>query len=158
MVEAIESAKAYRPVNQKNGGDGSTIERAEGGVHQESSIPDVSKYRLAELTVTTRGLELHTIPRTAMASWITEVVDVESPVHIDEVGRRIANAAGVGRIGARIQEALFEAIQYAARSGQIHVGDSFLWRKHIEQPELRDRSNLPNPESTDGRREDRGRG
>ena len=144
VVEAVESAKTRRPVNETNGGDESTIERAGTGVHQESSSPHVSEYRSAELNVRMRGLELHTIPRATMASWVTEVVNVESPIHIHEVGRRIANAAGVGRIGARIQETLLEATRYAARSGDIREQDSFLWRKNMEQPELRDRSNLPN--------------
>ncbi|MCH8282241.1 MAG: DUF3320 domain-containing protein [Chloroflexi bacterium] len=144
VVEAIESAKSYRPTNQTIDGDQSKIKRADGGVHQDSSSQDVSEYILAELSVSTHGLELHTIPRETMASWVTEVVNVESPVHIQEVGRRIANAAGVAKIGARIQETLLEATRYAARSGEIRVQDQFLWRKDMEQPELRDRSNLAN--------------
>ena len=144
VVEAIESAKSHRPTNQTIDGDQSKIKRADGGVHQDSSSQDVSEYILAELSVSTHGLELHTIPRETMASWVTEVVNVESPVHIQEVGRRIANAAGVAKIGARIQETLLEATRYAARSGEIRVQDQFLWRKDMEQPELRDRSNLAN--------------
>ena len=85
VVEAVESAKTHRPVNETNGGDESTIERADAGV-QESSAQHVPEYRSAELNVWMRGLELHTIPRVTMASWVTEVVNVESPVHIQEVG------------------------------------------------------------------------
>ena len=80
-----------------------------------------------------------------MAAWVTEVVNVESPVHTQEVGRRIADAAGVGRIGARIQETLSEAIRYSVRSGAIRAQGSFLWLKDMEQPHLRDRANLANP-------------
>lgn len=142
VVEAIESAKTNRPVNKTNGEDESTIERAGTDGLEESAMPQFSAYKVAALTIRTRGLELHTIPRTTMASWVTDVVNVESPVHIDEVGRRIANAAGVGRIGTRIQETLLEATQYAAQSGGIRVQDSFLWRNDMEQPEPRDRGNL----------------
>ena len=79
-----------------------------------------------------------------MASWITEVVNVESPVHVDEVGRRIADAAGVDRIGRRIKETLLEATRFAVQSNGIRIQDSFLWRTDMDQPEVRNRGNLTN--------------
>lgn len=107
-VEAIESAKAYHPLSHQNEGNESPIDRVERSLQQAGYILDIAKYQLANLTVSLRGLELHTVPRATMAAWVTKVVDIESPVHMHEVGRRIANAAGVGRIGTRIQESLLE--------------------------------------------------
>ena len=79
-----------------------------------------------------------------MVSWITEVVQVESPIHIDEVGRRIADAAGVGRIGRRIRESLSEATRFAARSGSIRIDGKFLWSPDMDQPTPRNREGLNN--------------
>lgn len=145
VVDAIQSAKAYRPIVKPADEPNGAIDRADAGVNIDRGSPPISEYRLAELTIQTNGLELHTIPRTTLASWITEVVQVESPVHAQEVGRRIADAAGVRKIGARIQESLAEAIRYSVRSGAIRAQGSFLWLKDMEIPHLRDRGNLTNP-------------
>ena len=104
--------------------------------------PDIPEYLLAELTFRMRGMELHTVSRQRLASWIADVVHVESPVHLDEVARRIADAAGVTRIGNRIREALREALGYATRSREVRRQGDFLWRGDMESPEVRDRSNI----------------
>lgn len=68
---------------------------------------------------------------------------MESPVHIDEVSRRIAVAAGVQRIGSRIQTALQNAVEYAVRAGQVRRTGEFLWLTGMQKPAVRDRSDFP---------------
>jgi hypothetical protein len=72
------------------------------------------------------------------------VVKTESPVHFDEVMRRLAEASGVARIGNRIRESLKNALQVALRSKAIRVDKEFLWIKDMETPIVRDRADLPN--------------
>ena len=63
-----------------------------------------------------------------MADWIKRVVEIESPVHFDEMARRITTAVGVSRIGNRIRDALESAAGHAARSGEIQRrGKFFYW-------------------------------
>ena len=81
------------------------------------------------------------MPTSTLASWVAEVVHVESPVHVSEVGRRIADAAGV-RLSRRLQEALASAVDHAGDSSELRREGDFLWRGDMESPELRDRSNL----------------
>jgi len=145
LVDEIESAKVVVP--QFSGVDienGLTIERAEAALFKVNNSQKTPGYQLAKLDIRLRGLELHATPRSTMASWITEVVRLESPVHIDEVGRRIADAAGVGRIGRLIRESLLEATRFAARSGSIRIDDNFLWWSDMNQPTPRNREGLKN--------------
>lgn len=145
LVEEIESAKLVVPkfsgVNTENN---LIIERTEAALFKGNNRQKTPNYQLATLDIRLRGLELHATPRSTMASWITEVVRVESPIHIDELGRRIADAARVGRIGRLIRESLLEATRFAARSGSIRIDGKFLWWPDMEQPTPRNRDGLKN--------------
>ena len=79
-----------------------------------------------------------------MANWIQEVVKIESPVHFDEVARRIATAVGVARIGNRIQNKVKAAARQAARSGSVQIRGKILHWRGQEEVAVRDRSELPN--------------
>ena len=84
--------------------------------------------------------ELHDVPTGYLHEPIIEVVRVEGPVHVSEVARRIADAAGVSRIGARIRANLERAISNAARDNNIVKRGDFLWPADMNLPVLRDRS------------------
>jgi len=67
---------------------------------------------------------LHQIEPEVMAQLIRQVVEVEGPVHVEEVVRRIREAAGVGRAGDRIRVAVSEGIR--ACSGDVKLSKGFL--------------------------------
>jgi very-short-patch-repair endonuclease len=100
-------------------------------------------YQLAELPVEISSQELHLYPAGKLASWIHEVVKVESPVHFDEVARRIAEAAGVSKVGSRIRQSLENASVYAVKAGLVTTKGSFLWHPGMKTPVVRERSNIP---------------
>ncbi|HYI14606.1 MAG TPA: DUF3320 domain-containing protein, partial [Thermomicrobiales bacterium] len=106
------------------------------------TVTGVAAYVLAELSVQTDGLELHAIPVERLAGWIVDVVEIESPVHVDDSLRRITDAAGIGRIGSRIRAALDAAIVRASLDGRIEQRGPFLWSAGMSDPPLRDRSAL----------------
>jgi hypothetical protein len=64
-------------------------------------------------------------------------------VHIDEVARRLVEAAKSTRIGPRIKQCLQEAIGYAEEAGRLLVRGDFLWDPQRPHPLLRERSSLP---------------
>ena len=75
---------------------------------------------------------------------VVEVVEVESPVHTEEVMSRIASAAGVSKT-KKMRASLGKAITTAllgSRGRIVRKGD-FLWLSEVERPEVRDRSGLP---------------
>jgi very-short-patch-repair endonuclease/DNA polymerase III delta prime subunit len=104
---------------------------------------ETEPYVTAKLSIAAYSATLHLVSLHRMPGWIKEVVDIESPVHQDEVARRIANSAGVKRIGRRIQVAFAQALSIAARDGLVTQKGQFLWRPDTKTPKLRSRSQLP---------------
>lgn len=77
-----------------------------------------------------------------LGRWVTEVVAKESPVHQDEVIRRLAEAYGVSKIGSRVRAVVSDAIRYAEQVGMIERRGDFLWLPGHREVVVRDRSNL----------------
>ena len=160
-VEAIGAAKTHIPstpvhtpqndIPNSNRGERQpevkpdVIERSPSRPQRNSLIERCTeKYKAAELVIPTKGRDLHTVMRPIMAGWIQCVVKVESPVHLNEVTKRIANAVGVSRIGDRIRKAVKAAAQQASRSESIQMKGDFLYWTAQKQITVRDRSDLPN--------------
>ncbi|MDO7874843.1 DUF3320 domain-containing protein [Hymenobacter sp. ASUV-10] len=102
-------------------------------------------YQLAQLPPTISQKELHRHPVGRLAAWVAEVVAVESPVHAEEVTRRLALAAGATQLGSRIRSTVAEAIALAARISSIRQAGEFLWAPTMpaSAAPVRDRSALP---------------
>jgi hypothetical protein len=98
---------------------------------------------MASFSINLNGDELHEITYDLLASWVVNVVKVESPIHISEIARRVANAAGQSRVGSRIKAALESACALADRKGEIRRRGEFFWTKDMVRPVVRDRSSLP---------------
>ena len=153
--EAIEAAKAHVPPsesppenNSPDSDEGGEVPEANPAttVHPAREAPENSlaeRYELAELFISTNGLDLHAVSSSAMADWIQSVVKIESPVHLDEVARRIATAAGVRRVGNRIQNKVKTAARQAARSDGVQIRGEFLYWTEQGKVTVRDRSELP---------------
>jgi hypothetical protein len=86
---------------------------------------------------------MHLHPVGKLAKWVELVVRVESPVHFDELARRMVEAAGITRVGPRIKDHLKLATRFAEGSGAIRQNGDFLYTTGDAQPPLRDRSTLP---------------
>lgn len=110
--------------------------------HQEKSPIQAEPYQEATLRVSLRGRELHELSPSEFAKYVREVVEIESPVHLTEVIRRIATSAGLKRAGTRIQEAVSSGIRTAESKGLVRKQGDFLWKPNEDVAKIRDRSNL----------------
>lgn len=145
VVEAIESAKSTPRTSRIIKKDIPLIHR-----HEEKS-PSRSKptvnYNMASLQIPNyqfRNIELHEVSSDTLNQWVEKIVEIESPVHIDEVIRRIGNAYGVKRIGNRIRTTISSAIAKSAQLGNIKQNGQFLWYKSMNKPNnFRKRDELP---------------
>ena len=99
---------------------------------------------MLNLSFLPNGLDLHAVSPFVMARWIQNIVKIESPVHLDEVARRMATAVGVSRIGNRIQSTVKNAATQAARSDSVEIKEKFLYWTEQGEITVRDRSELPN--------------
>lgn len=117
---------------------------------EEPAEPDSSAtttpYQVAKLSDTIKQQELHVHPVGLLARWVAEVVGVESPVHPDEVARRLGQAAGAAQVGRRMRASIDAAIGLAIKLNAVRQEDGFLLSTLADgatalQP--RDRSALP---------------
>ena len=144
LVEAIEKAKALQHIDDDIYEDDEpnallTIER-EAAPEPATDIPD---YEFAKVPAEIASQEIHLHSIGKLSVWIEEIVKIESPVHFEEVARRMIEAAGIARLGSRIRDSLLQAVKYAEANKWIKVSEEFLWHREMKVPPLRDRSNLP---------------
>lgn len=163
VVESMESAMINRPESKQTGcvggacvppivrGESSAMETAEVGaqsaIQREEQMRKgkdrIPKYEIASLFFNLGGVPLHEVQPRRLGEWVVQVLNVESPVHMSEVMRRVANAAGIARVGSRINQAFQAAFRSAIREGIVRQSGDFLWLKGMTAPPLRDRSDLP---------------
>jgi hypothetical protein len=110
---------------------------------EEAEESDVPLYEVAVLPEEIATKDLHQHPADKLRAWLEMVVRVESPVHVEEVTRRILDAADVSRVGNRIREVLKQAIADAVVNDTVVVKDEFLWDAAMDTPLVRSRTNLP---------------
>ena len=117
-------------------------EPKEGGEEvDDTSTP----YKMANPRVQLGAQELHNVTNHRMLEWILKVVAVESPVHVNEVALRIANAAGLKRTGRRIRERVGRAVGAGTRGRKLLRKGDFLWRPGHDEDEIviRRRDDVP---------------
>jgi len=148
VAEAIERAKvskgAVQVTDDNNMKEEFRVERSTSSApEQETTV--ASEYWMADLTVNLGSKDLHELTEHRFAEYIEMVVDVEGPVHKDEVLRRIMAACGVNRAGSRIRAKYLSALTTAVRSRKsIKNVKGFLWLVGDKKVEVRDRSGLDN--------------
>jgi very-short-patch-repair endonuclease len=119
---------------------------AEAGAELVGELPRsvaIPVYQVTALKLDLGGRDLHEIPAPQLAACVFEVVRLEGPVQTSEVTRRIADAAGVKRVGTRIQAAIDLAVDQATRQGGVRRDGDFLWPADMRVAVVRDRCDLP---------------
>jgi very-short-patch-repair endonuclease len=101
-------------------------------------------YQCATVRLRLDGVAMHEVDTGQLASLLQAVVEVEGPVHWREAARRVTAAAGVQRMGNRIEAAFEEAIRHGTARELFVRRLEFLWSIGMQQPPVRDRSTLPN--------------
>jgi hypothetical protein len=105
-----------------------------------SGIPG---YRRAALPDDLAALDLGTVQADRLTDSVVKVVQVESPVHVDELVRRISDAAGVKRLTSRTLAPIERACALAIEQGKVRQEGEFFWDVAQSEPRVRDRSRLP---------------
>lgn len=130
--------------------DGSNRENSSTEIERERPKPRVTPpikiepYKLAKIRNEGYGNRLHEVSDGRMAKLIAEVVNIEGPVHEDEVPRRIVTSQGLKRLGTRIRGKYESGLRFALRKSLVKRKGEFLWRAKRQTVRLRSRSSLPN--------------
>jgi very-short-patch-repair endonuclease len=88
----------------------------------------------------TREVEPHEAPIGRLADYVEQIVEVEGPIHIDEITTRIRILWGLGRAGSRIRRVVQQAVQRTVQRGTV-VGGPF-YTVPGRAVRTRDRSNV----------------
>lgn len=148
ILHAVDAAKAELTARQER-----DIQKEAGKVQinivdrDDHSIIELAtlkneenKYQEANFDVPTH-IELHDVPIMHLAKIIHKVVEIEGPIHADEMVTRIRTLWGLQRAGKRIRDILDEAKKISQADGAISCSGEFLdipGRK----VRVRDRSNI----------------
>lgn len=117
--------------------DGMRRKEAPAGMHL------FSRYRMAVGTVELAGRPFHSMPVEEIVETVRTIVLKESPIHMAEVARRLADGAGLARLGARSLTLLETAFLVAAHEGLVERRGNFLWLPGQVAATPRDRRGLP---------------
>ncbi len=88
------------------------------------------------------GVEPHEADLSELARLAITIVELEGPIHVEEIARRIATSFGRERAGARIFAATKAALTHAQRLASHLTTEESFWqtRDQLESPPVRDRS------------------
>jgi very-short-patch-repair endonuclease len=99
-------------------------------------------YDFASVALRLGTVPMHEVDRSQLAELLARVVAVESSVHWNEAARRLMAAAGVQKMGNRIEAAFLEAVRTGLTRGLFAGRGDFLWRIGMEEPPVRGRGAL----------------
>ena len=119
-------------------------------IARDATTPDAptefaKPYVKAQLPAVT-GHELHEADNATLAGLIQAVAAIESPVHEDEVAKRLMDAYGITRSGSRIAARLSEAMQHAATQRLVDWRGGFVYAVGGDPVQARDRSSFQTTE------------
>ncbi|HEX2532214.1 MAG TPA: DUF3320 domain-containing protein, partial [Chitinophagaceae bacterium] len=142
LVEAVEKARLMAHQKEEEEDEALVVDTAVLREEVAAGPDQLPPYVTAHLPASVGEKDLHQYPVGKLAQWVEAVVETEGPVHTEEVARRIAEAAGVSRVGTRMKQHLALATQFAEGGGRIRREGEFLWHPG-NRAALRDRSGLP---------------
>lgn len=113
---------------------------------KEPTVRDLRPYELANFKVPTAPILPQNLSDVELAFWTTKIVQVEQPIHIDEVGRRLAAACGKQRAGNQIRDAALKGLRLAKLRGDVIVEGDFWTLAATQHVAPRDRAHLEGSE------------
>lgn len=148
-TEVVDDLKVTLDNSHNDGpDDGSIVDQSDlQGSYNISESPgdSVVEYELcSSLCIPVTG-ELHEKHPSELAKAVTQIVEVEGPVHFSEVVRRIRVAWGLKKAGKRIQDAVLSAVVYAKQSGDVISKGDFLFYNGTAGIKVKVRRRCGNP-------------
>ena len=150
VVEAIEAAKLEWSIRDRRADETKPkSDTARRTIQRESIEPAVpssdsllaTPYVEADFRVPGNP-EPHLLPRERMIEIVRRIVEIEGPIHRDEIARRVTRVCGYARTGRRIVDAVLVGLNLAERRGLVSHDGDFFQSVAGNAPTVRDRSNV----------------
>ena len=142
LIQAIEDAKrTEQPLGDVEPDAVQSAPDAVVRVQAARAARTVAPYACAELAPLT-GWN-NGAPPAGSVDIVTQIVTVEGPVHVAEIARRIADAAGISRVTDRLRAGVETVVGEAAADRHITRRGDFCWTAGVAEAPLRSRAYLP---------------
>ncbi len=122
------------------------VEREEASRRPARGAEDVSiavPYAQARFRVPTTR-EIPDVPVDRLAAIIAKIIDIEGPIHSDEIAERVRQLWDAGRLGPRMVRAIDVALEWAVRTSQAYrIASGDFYQRATDTPiVVRDRSEV----------------
>jgi very-short-patch-repair endonuclease len=87
-------------------------------------------------------IQIHQASVQELGEVVRRVVSMESPIHRDEIARRITSLCGLDRTGSRISEAVEDAINWLVRNGNVTDQERFISMASQKNAPVRNRQSV----------------
>jgi very-short-patch-repair endonuclease len=158
VIEAIQKAKLEADVDEEAELEAADQAPVEIDLEREEpveapdaeTVPWAIPYVEADFEVP-NATAIHEAPLTELVRIVARVVEIEAPIHRDEIARRITTLWGLQRTTGRIVQTIARAIDSGFKASLLKIHGDFLARAGQAQVQVRDRSevtsaNLRKPE------------
>lgn len=113
-------------------------EAAEASDGESTDEPGV-QYQEADFAVAGSGASILEMNPGELRELVLKIVEIEGPVHVDEVARRLTTLCGQTRTGVRITAAVEQALKAVVQRGELRQADDFYWLTSQTAFPVRDR-------------------
>ena len=114
---------------------------SEGDTCKEGIGVQVQPYKVASFQRQSYQ-DIHELPTSELASIVSKIIRIESPIHREEISRRVTQLWGLSRTGKRIRDAVEVAMALAAREHDILIDGDFYHTGRRDDVSIRDRSEV----------------
>ncbi|WP_396617304.1 DUF3320 domain-containing protein [Lysobacter soli] len=144
LLSALAAAKANRATFAKGKAQVVTVQDTPPAIQRElrpvGEAHVLSEpYREAKFLPGNADMPPHEVSVGSMSYTVERIIEIEGPIHEDEIVARVRDLWGLSRAGSRIQAAVQEALAYASRKGQLEA-EGGCYRLKSAPVRVRDRS------------------
>lgn len=148
VIAAIETAKAkwasrtiaYTKTTKPIQLEVLTVQRSDEITTTNSSEALTVPYQQASFSIPTNQAP-HEAPINLMVAVVDKIVEIEGPIHEDEIARRVSELWGLNRTGNRIVSAVQRGLHVATRAGIIAHNSPFFFKPDQKEVPIRNREN-----------------
>jgi very-short-patch-repair endonuclease len=97
-----------------------------------SSLPPAPLYRLAVMTATATSDDFNTATDQFVTELIQYTLSFESPIHIDELARRVCTYFSITRAGNKVKDRIHELTCRMSLEEELSLRTDFIWRRGQE--------------------------
>jgi hypothetical protein len=103
---------------------------------------EAKPYKKFNSYINLRVEDLYETRYSRIAKAIKKIIEIEGPIHISEVSKRLTYSIGMSKVGSKISSIIKSTVDYGHRNKIFYREDNFLFLDTKKESEIRDRSKL----------------